>query len=222
MIKFWIVLLFLFSSSEFISAQSFSILEDETTLIKTIEQSPAHWYIEVTANQSVDTTLRWKVHFDNVPTEWTISFDDQNNYYPSINELDSADFTLYGDPSFPQKLIIGAATNNTPATATVWFEIYNPLAPNIDTDTIYYHFIISDVNELNELTSFWENFKRIDDRLEVINQDLIGYSYSIYSLEGDEIETGIVDVTIPVNNVSDFILIDKDGVLISYRLPKSD
>ena len=103
-----------------------------------------------------------------------------------------------------------------------WFEIYNPLAPNIDTDTIYYHFIISDVNELNELTSFWENFKRIDDRLEVINQDLIGYSYSIYSLEGDEIETGIVDVTIPVNNVSDFILIDKDGVLISYRLPKSD
>jgi hypothetical protein len=123
-------------------AQTHHFNNNSTTLIKTTDQSPAHWYIEIFNDVGVDTTLRWKAFFENVPSQWQINFDDQNNNYPNVQDGDSADFTLFVTQQIPQKLIIGAMLNNTPADASVYFEIYNPAVPAV-IDTIVYHFIVS-------------------------------------------------------------------------------
>lgn len=124
-------------------SQNFYFNNKETTLVKSINQSPAHWYIEIFSNSSIDQTLRWKSIFIQIPVEWSISFDNQFEYYPVIHDQDSADFTLFANPALPQKLIIGAKLNNTPGNGTVAFEIYDPLDLNFK-DTIEFHFIISD------------------------------------------------------------------------------
>lgn len=125
------------------SAQVFSFQDTSTTLIKTTDQSPAHWYLEIFNDISIDTTLRWKASFDPaLPTQWVITFDDQNNFYNPVNDGDSADFTLYANPAFPQKLIIGAILNNTAGTASVYFDIYDPANPSV-VQTIEYRFVIS-------------------------------------------------------------------------------
>ena len=125
------------------SAQCFSFVDTFTDLVKTTDQSPAHWYIEVFNDVSVDTTLRWKAVFGpNVPPQWEITLDDQNTFHQPVNDGDSADFTLYAAPSFPQKLIIGAILNNTAGSASVYFDIYDPADPSY-VQTIEYRFIIS-------------------------------------------------------------------------------
>lgn len=125
------------------SAQPFSFQDTVTTLIKTTDQSPAHWYIEIFNDVMQDTTLRWKASFDpNLPPQWVITLDDQDNFHQSVNDGDSADFLLHGNPAFPQKLIIGAILNNTEGTASVYFDIYDPDDPSF-VQTIEYHFIIS-------------------------------------------------------------------------------
>lgn len=198
--------------------QSFYFIENETTLIKTVEQSPAHWYIEIYSNEIVDTTLRWKAHFDNVPVEWTISLDDQNSYHADINDLDSADFTLYSNLTFPQKLIIGAETNNTPATATVWFEIYNPFVPT-ERDTIYYHFIISEVGASVEQSSFTENFKITDNQLLVLNSTFVGQLFEVYSICGALLKEGKLDSILEIEIDAGFIIVSCENNLYHYRLP---
>ena len=125
------------------NAQAFSFVDTSTVLVKTTDESPAHWYIEIFNDVAVDTTLRWKASFDpNLPPQWVITFDDQNNFYNPVNDGDSADFTLYAAPSFPQKLIIGGILNNTAGTASVYFDIYDPADPSF-IQTIEYRFIIS-------------------------------------------------------------------------------
>lgn len=125
------------------SAQVFSFQDTSTTLVKTTDQSPAHWYLEIFNDISIDTTLRWKASFDPaLPTQWVITFDDQNNFYNPVNDGDSADFTLYANPAFPQKLIIGAILNNTAGTASVYFDIYDPANLSV-VQTIEYRFVIS-------------------------------------------------------------------------------
>lgn len=136
----------LFVSFLFIStalSQNFHVDPDSTTLIKNTGQSPAHWYIEIYNDFNADTSLRWKCHFENIPAAWNISFDDQDNYHPTIHDGDSADFSFPQTGSFPQKLIIGASLNNTPGTGSVHVDLYDPDAPS-DTITITYHFIITD------------------------------------------------------------------------------
>src|SRR5690606_29174079 len=64
---------------------------------------------------------------------------------------DSADFTLFGAPEYPQKLIIGATLNNTPGHGYVYFDIYDPHTPE-DVQTISYEFIISSVAGVDELS----------------------------------------------------------------------
>ena len=122
--------------------QAFYFNNTTTTLVKNTSQSPAHWYIEVFTNESVDTTLRWKTSFSNVPPQWGINFDNQDIYYPVIEDGDSADFTLHAGLAFPQKLIIGAHLNNTPANCSVFFDIYDPEDPTNVTQ-IEYRFIVS-------------------------------------------------------------------------------
>lgn len=131
-------LLFAFNSF----GQAFYFNSTSTTLIKNTNQSPAHWYIEIFSNEAVDTTLRWKASFSNIPTQWNINFDNQDVYHPVVNDGDSADFTLFTGMTFPQKLIIGAELYDTPGSGSVYFDIYDPNDPGNVTQ-IEYRFIVS-------------------------------------------------------------------------------
>ncbi len=125
-----------------ITAQAFHFQNYSTTIIKTIAQSPAHDYIEIFNDVNTDTLLRWRADVSSIPASWVITFDDQNNFYPNIQTGDSADFILYDSLQFPQKLIIGAFTNNVAANASVLFEVYNPADTSLKV-IIEYLFIIT-------------------------------------------------------------------------------
>lgn len=143
-------------------AQLFSFADTSTTIIKNTNQSPAHWYLEITSNCIVDTTLRWKVHFDSIPSEWNINFDCQNQNWPTVLDGDSSDFTMFYDADFPQKLIIGAELNNTPGHGFIYFDIYDPLNPS-DVQTISYEYIIG-IAEISQFESLgWLNV--LNDKL---------------------------------------------------------
>ncbi|MFK7785667.1 MAG: T9SS type A sorting domain-containing protein [Crocinitomicaceae bacterium] len=140
--KFFSIIFFL-SFGLNVSAQAFSFVDVSTDLVKTTDQSPAHWYLEIFNDVAVDTTMRWKAVFgSSLPPQWEITFDDQDNFHQPVNDGDSADFTLLAAPPFPQKLIIGAILNNTPGNASVYFDIYDPADPSY-VQTIEYRFIIS-------------------------------------------------------------------------------
>lgn len=126
------------------NAQVFHFDTHSTTLVKTTEQSPAHWYIEIFSDITMDTTLRWKAFFSTIPSAWQISLDDQTNYTNNIQDGDSSDFTLFAGLAFPQKLIIGASLNNEPGTGSVFLKIYDPEFPSY-SDTIEFRFIVSAV-----------------------------------------------------------------------------
>ncbi len=124
-------------------AQAFHFDQTYTVLVKTTDESPAHWYFEILNDVLLDTTLRWKTSFDSwLPPQWVITFDDQNTFYNPIEDGDSADFTLYTMPIVPQKLIIGALLNNTPGNASVYFDVYDPADPSYVV-TIQYRFVVS-------------------------------------------------------------------------------
>jgi len=123
-------------------AQVFHVQDTSAVLIKTTDQSPAHWYIEIINDVGVDTTLRWIAHFNNIPNEWVINLDDQNTNISPVNDLDSADFVLHPWFDLPQKLIIGATLNNRPGHGIVYFDIFDP-ANRQDLQTISYEFIVS-------------------------------------------------------------------------------
>ena len=132
------------------AAQLFYFEDTSAVLIKTVNQSPAHWYLEILTDSPTDTTLRWKAHFVSVPSAWQINFDDQTTNHSPVEDGDSADFVLFGSPEYPQKLIIGATLNNTPGHGFVYFDIYDPLTPQ-DVQTISYEFIISPFLGLEDL-----------------------------------------------------------------------
>lgn len=130
------------------AAQSFHVDDTSAVLVKTTAQSPAHWYIEVISDVATDTTLRWITHFSDIPSQWTINFDDQTMNHPVIVDNDSMDFVLHPLVDFPQKLIIGAMLNNTPGHGIVYFDLVNP-ANRTEFQTISYEFIVSAVAGLN-------------------------------------------------------------------------
>lgn len=140
--KKWIVVLFCFAYSWHADAQVFHFVENEYTFNKTTDNSPVHWYFEIFNDAGVDTVLRWKTHFNTIPSQWIVNFDDQTNSLNSIHDGDSADFVLQSGLSFPQKLIIGVNTANTVGNGSIEFEIYDPNAPTF-RDTIIFYFNIS-------------------------------------------------------------------------------
>jgi len=149
--------------------QVFHVSDTSALIIKTVNQSPAHWYIEVFSDISADTTLRWKaVHFDNVPPEWEILMDDQSNSYSNVLVGDSADFALPANQPFAKKLIIGAVLNGTPGHGICYFDVYDPDHASF-RQTISYEFIVTNstngIADLNEESFLeWENgFLRIKD-----------------------------------------------------------
>ena len=90
-------------------AQAFHFNDVQTILVKTTDESPAHWYLEIFSDVQSDTTLRWKAHYGlTLPAEWDFNFDDQSQFHFPVLDGDSADFTLISNPILPQKLIIGA------------------------------------------------------------------------------------------------------------------
>lgn len=123
--------------------QVFHVSDTSALLVKTTSQSPAHWYIEVFSDASVDTTLRWKATlFDNIPPEWEILMDDQTVSHSNVQVGDSADFILLANQPFATKLIIGAILNGTPGHGICYFDIYDPYNPSV-VQTISYEFIVT-------------------------------------------------------------------------------
>ena len=177
------------------NAQSFSFLDTVTVLIKTTDESPAHWYLEVVNEVLVDTTLRWKVHFgQNLPSQWVISFDDQDNFYFPVNDGDSADFTLMAMPISPQKLIIGATLNNTAGNASVYFDVYDPADPSF-VQTIEYHFVVSMGSGTwgtEELTDEEQWFAQ-SERTFTFSEEFNSNEVSFYAASGKRVYTSHID-----------------------------
>jgi hypothetical protein len=143
MIKHAFLLLFLGFLTHFTThSQVFYFNNTSTTLVKTVNQSPAHWYIEIFSNSATDVTLKWKAILSQIPSQWVINFDDQTVNHTPVNDGDEAIFTLFPTGEFPQKLIIGAMFNNTPGIGMAAFEISDPNTN--DKDTIRYIFHVTD------------------------------------------------------------------------------
>lgn len=178
-------------------AQVFHFDQDSTALIKNVNQSPAHWYLEIFNDVGVDTTLRWKCHYVNIPSQWDANFDDQNVLHPVVNDGDSSDFILYSGLSLPQKLIIGAAFNGTPGVGSYLFDIYDPYTPT-DITTIEYHYIVgqADLNEIG--SSQW--LKRNGDLL-IFDESIVGNQIVICTFLGKTVFHGEVPqmLELPVN-----------------------
>ncbi|MDF3028108.1 MAG: hypothetical protein K0S23_2415 [Fluviicola sp.] len=163
--------------------QVFHVSDTSALIVKTTNQSPAHWYVEVFSDSSVDTVLRWKAtHFDNVPPEWEIGMDDQTASYSNIQVGDSADFNLPANQPFAKKLIIGAILNGTPGHGICYFDVYDPNNLSF-VQTISYEFIItSPVNGMMELNedSFLEfegGYLKVKNRQEA--------RFELYDLSGN-------------------------------------
>lgn len=178
------------------NAQAFSFVDTSTVLVKTTDESPAHWYIEIFNDVLLDTTMRWKASFSpTLPAQWVITFDDQDNFYNPVNDGDSADFTLYAAPAFPQKLIIGAILNNTAGSGSVYFEIYNPADPSY-VQTIEYRFIVSmgsgtwGTDELSDEHNWFTQSGRsfvFPDKF--VSNEIVLYDASASKVHAAEIET---------------------------------
>jgi hypothetical protein len=108
-----------------VNGQAFEVVD--TNVMVRNNQSPVHWYGEVKNLVGADTTLHWKVEFDNVPAEWVINFDDQYQFYDTLQHGDSADFVLFTGQTLPQKLIIGITLNDVYGKqAVITFRLSDP------------------------------------------------------------------------------------------------
>lgn len=173
-----------------LQAQVFYFLQTSTTIVKTTAQSPAHWYLEINNNVGVDTTLRWKADLSAIPPGWDINMDDQNSNHTNLQNGDSADFVLFGGLSVPQKLIIGAATNNIPGTASAFFDIYDPhdTASHV---TIEYNFIITQATGFVSVEADPDLIQCDDGHIIFSFHQLT--AYSIVSAAGQEVRSGSVE-----------------------------
>lgn len=165
-------------------AQVFYFNTTSTTLVKDVSQSPAHWYIEIYSNLQIDTTLRWKASFSNIPIDWVINFDTQSTFHSPVYDGDSADFTLFSGLTFPQKLIIGAEFNGVVGSGSVFFDIYDPNTP-LEVVTIEYRFIATNSAGLEEVGETSKIF--IKDGILVIPESMEGYPIVVYGMDGREL-----------------------------------
>ena len=162
--------------------QIFHVSDTSALIIKTTNQSPAHWYIEVFSDITLDTSLRWKAtHFDNVPPEWEILMDDQSASYSNVQVGDSTDFALPANQPFARKLIIGAILNGTPGHGICYFDIYDP--DNLSfVQTISYEFLVTDpVSGTIELND--NSFLRYEDGFLKVKDDREA-TFEVYDLSG--------------------------------------
>lgn len=196
-----------------VQSQAFHFVDTSTTLIKDTDQSPAHWYLEVYNDVGVDTTLRWKASFSNIPVQWTINFDDQDNFYATVNDGDSADFTLFGGLAFPQKLIIGAAFNGVPGTGSIFFDIYDPEDPSYVV-TIEYRYIVSAASL--EENNFDELITRNGNTL-IFDDSMLGGTVQLIGMDGTILADKQIEKQLTFNELNE------TGILIirAYTATKS-
>ena len=193
--KFICIISFLFAGFS-VKSQAFSFDDTVTVLVKTTNESPAHWYLEIFNDVSIDTTLRWKaVYGPTLPPEWDFNFDDQSQNYFPVLDGDSADFVLLANPLFPQKLIIGGHLNNTPGNGSIYFEIYDP--NDLSTlVTIEYRFIVSQgAASLSDLDSD-ENWFFQNGRTITLENELIGAKLELIDASGKRIYTTSIEENI--------------------------
>lgn len=181
----WILLL----SSTQTFGQLFSFIDTTTTIVKTVNQSPAHWYLELENLGAVDTTLRWKCVEINAPAAWDFNFDDQDSLYYPVNLGDSAEFNLYAQTTFPKKLIIGGHFNNVEGNGYIKFLIYNPENLN-ERQNIYYFFEVSPITflpeEIQESLKFYADHIKYSGKEEV-NLRILNLSGQIMAQGQDEL-----------------------------------
>ncbi len=197
-----------------LQAQVFHFQNTTTTLELTTQQTPAHWYIEIFNDVGVDTTLRWKSNFVNIPAAWSVQLDVQTGIFLNIQSGDSADFLLKDSMLFPQKLIIGAWLNNTPTVGSVFFDIYDPYTPG-STITIEYHFIITPPlgtgeNRPSEPVIIAPGQVRFSERS----------PYAVFTTDGRLVRDGIADpgwLKLPELHPGMYVLQWKSGAGLHHR-----
>jgi len=209
-----IILLSFFAFSSISFGQNFHVVNDSTALIKSTDQSPAHWYIEVFNDVDPDSLLlRWKAHTSGVPSAWQIDLDDQDNYTTNIQDGDTADFYLHANLAFTQKLIIGATLNNTTGVGSVYFDLYEPSNPS-NVVQITYHFIITQGTasfiELED--NSWLSQK---GNVFTFTDDAIGKELTIYSTEGKVLFSGKIEKEMNFESIKDsgivYFLLENNG-----------
>lgn len=202
--------------------QVFHVSDTSALIIKTVNQSPAHWYVEVFSDVSVDTTLRWKAaHFDNIPSEWEIVFDDQTNSYSNVEVGDSADFDFPANQSFAKKLIIGAILNGTPGHGICYFDVYDPNNPSF-VQTISYEFIVT--NSTNGIGDWSEDsFLKLQDGFLKV-KDGSDARFEVFDASGSlflkmELTNQLNLISLPKNQllVIHVMLQDKEAIIKIYN-----
>lgn len=149
-------------------SQLFSLSDSSYTFVKNTSQSPIHWYVEINNLAGVDTTLRWKAHFNHVPAEWMVNFDTQTLLTSPVQHLDSADFTLLGNSNPPQKLIIGVDLQNKVANGSIVFDLYDPSNYGDSVQLTFDFQITADLDEI--ITN--DDFKIEGNNLTLLNTEL--------------------------------------------------
>jgi hypothetical protein len=202
-------------------AQLFNVDTTYTVLKKTVDQSPAHWYIEITSTISTDTTLRWKTSFSRMPNEWVIGFDDQTNSYSDLSDGDSADFILQANPPVNQKLVISNTMNGKTGRSSVFFDIYDPNDPS-EITTIEYEFIIRE-SELNSVSTIDDKSPLfgIKDGTLWFDAKLIGSECRIIDLNGRTVYRNTISATsqhLPDLNSGIYIINIPDKELQSQKI----
>ena len=198
-----------------VKSQTFHFVDTSTTLIKNTDQSPAHWYLEIYNDVGVDTMLRWKAVFENIPPQWSVQLDDQDNLTTNIQDGDSADFTLFYGLAFPQKLIIGVTFNGVPGSGSVYFDIYDPDNPTV-IQRIQYRFIVSAVS-LEELEGeTW--IQQVENKI-IFDDKFVGSSVNVYTESGQLVYRGEAEKEMTYDNIGYgqffFVAVEFDGIL--YR-----
>lgn len=202
--KAFIILIALTFISNLSYSQAFHFDLTERTLIKTVAQSPAHWYLEIYTDVAVDTTLRWKTSFSNIPVQWDINFDDQNSNHLFVQSGDSADFTLYAGPLQPQKLIIGAEFNGTSGEGSTFFDVYDPTDLSTSV-TIRFKFIVSPLGITEQQADAWITQK---GSLFEFGPEIVGKQIRLITLDGRTVYDDTIE------SVIDFSSLDTDEVVI--------
>ena len=190
-------------------AQCFHFEDTSTTIIKNTTQSPAHWYLEIISDVMVDTNIRWKAHFENIPQEWNINFDAQNQNWPVVEDGDSSNFTLFYDADFPQKLIIGAVLNQTTGHGFVHFDIYDPHAPQY-LQQIHYEYIVTvlGVSTLQELP-----FLKLEHNTLYFDQDI---ELEVYGTLGELIYSNKKVRELPLKSFKGSLLLQFNRENVNY------